>query len=92
MTSEPGQDWHTRFQQRRELTGVRDEALQELFNTNDDLEEGLRTENDLTEAIERAQQACEAVTAFDIAHPHMVGEDEEYENAQVRRFMAEFNS
>jgi hypothetical protein len=91
MTSEPRQDWHTRFQQRRELTRVRDRALQELLITSENLEEGRHTENDLAEAIKRAQQACEAVTTFDIAHPHMVGEDEEYENAQVQRFMAEFN-
>lgn len=91
MTSEPRQDWHTLFQQRRELTRIRDKALQELLIINEYLEECRRTENDLTEAIERAQQACERVTTFDIAHPHMVGEDEEYENAQVRRAMADFN-
>lgn len=77
MTSAPEQDWHTLFRQRRELTRVRDKALQELHITNMYVKEGRRTDDDLTDAIERAQQTCEAVTAFDTVNPHMVGEDEE---------------
>jgi hypothetical protein len=85
MASENKPDWQTLFRQRRELTRVRDKALQELHITN-----SRRTENELNEAIERAEQACNAVATFDTAHPQMVGEDEQYENAQVWESMARF--
>jgi hypothetical protein len=97
MTSEPEQDWHTLFRQRRELTGARDKALQRLNVIDMYIDEGISTDDDgvpiddsLPDAIEQAVQTCNAVTAFDRTHPYMVGEDEQYENAEARRFMAEF--
>jgi uncharacterized protein YicC (UPF0701 family) len=90
MTSEPELDWHTLFRQRRGLTRIRDKALQELSIADSYVEEGRRTNADLDEAIERAEQACEAVTAFDKAHPHVAQQDDEDEDTRVRRFMNQF--
>ena len=90
MASGNQQDWHTLFGRRRELTAARDKALQELQITSEYVREGRRTEGDLGAAIERAERACDAVATFDAAHPRLVGEDEEYENAQAQGFMARF--
>lgn len=90
MASDNERDWQTLFRQRRELARIRDKALQEMSVIDGYVERGRRTEDELIEPIERAVQACNAVVTFDTAHPQMVGEDEEYENAQVREFMARF--
>ncbi len=76
MTSKPAQDWQTLFRQRRELAGVRDQALQELQRSGFLFEDGLLSRHDLADVADRAHLACAAVTRFDQVHHRRTGAPE----------------